>query len=75
MVSADSFSQLDAGLMADITGSGTDQAGDRVLLGILGSVDSYHCLLAVEHHSSKCLRKQCRGTRRTNRRKEAIGRF
>ena len=47
--------QLAALLVADVAGRGTDQAGDRVLLGVLAHVDAHHRALVVEQERGQCL--------------------
>ena len=50
---ADSLSKLAAFLVADITRRGSNQPGDRVLLGILGHIDAHHGAFVIEKELSQ----------------------
>ena len=53
----DFFAELSALLVADVSGRGTDQAGDRVLLHVFRHVEADDCALVVEEKFRERLRK------------------
>lgn len=70
-----SLGQLTALFVADVSGRGTDQARNGVLLGVLAHVDTYQGTLVIELELSQCLSQLgLTDTGRPRNRKEPIGR-
>ena len=53
---ADRFGELTAGFVADVSRRGTDEAGDGVLLPILGHVDANDRVFVIEEKLGQRLR-------------------
>ena len=54
---AHGLGELAASLVPDVSRRGTDEAGNRVLLAVLGHIDAHHGRFIVEEEVCQCLRQ------------------